>query len=350
MSEHRISKLIIKWYNESKRELPWRNISDPYRIWISEIILQQTRVEQGLDYYLRFIERFPNVQSLAEAEEDEVLKYWQGLGYYSRVRNLHAAARSIEVDFKGVFPKEYHEVRRLKGVGDYTAAAICSFAYNMPYSAVDGNVYRVLSRLFNVDLPIDGGKGKRLFADLAQQLLSKTNPATHNQAMMEFGARQCVPKNPNCEKCPLQEICMAYSDGTIAKLPVKLQKTTVKNRYFNYFRIHLKDKIYLKKRTENDIWRNLYEFPLIETAESLNFEQLSQTTEFKNLFHEIDQVEIRLIAADVIHILSHRRISASFYEVYISNPNKTLNDYLEIIESDFDRYAVSRLIQLLVTH
>lgn len=214
------SNTIEKWYQEYKRELPWRESADPYVIWISEIILQQTRVVQGYDYFMRFMKRFPDVATLAQADEDEVMKYWQGLGYYSRARNLHAAAKSMN----GVFPKTYPEVRALKGVGDYTAAAICSFAYNMPYAVVDGNVYRVLSRYLGIDTPIDSTEGKKLFAAVADELLDKKNPALYNQAIMDFGAIQCSPQSPNCMFCPLASGCSALAGGMVAQLPVKQHK------------------------------------------------------------------------------------------------------------------------------
>ena len=205
------SKTLLDWYAENKRDLPWRNTTDPYLIWISEIILQQTRVAQGYEYFLRFIKRFPDVASLAAASEDEVMKYWQGLGYYSRARNLHAAAQSM----KGVFPKTYAEVRALKGVGDYTAAAICSFAYDMPYAVVDGNVYRVLSRYFGIDIPIDSTEGKKTFTTLAEEMLDKSRPADYNQAIMDFGAVRCTPQSPDCLFCPLSGSCQALSEGKV---------------------------------------------------------------------------------------------------------------------------------------
>jgi A/G-specific adenine glycosylase len=350
MVENRISKIIVEWFHGHKRDLPWRNISDPYRIWISEIILQQTRVAQGLDYYLRFIDRFPTLKSLAEAHEDEVLKYWQGLGYYSRARNLHAAARLVVLGHNGFFPVEYKLVRALKGIGEYTAAAICSFAYGMSYPTVDGNVYRVLARVFDMDLPIDGGEGKRAFYEITTEILSATDPATHNQAMMEFGALQCVPQNPNCEICPLAHICMAYSRNRVNQLPVKQQKVGVKNRYFNYFCIRFGDFMYLKKRTANDIWRNLYELPLIETMESVDLERLSVINDFKSLFEEIEKVDFNLIKSEVVHVLSHRRIITTYYEVEISNESEGLKDYLRIAVKDFDQYAVSTLVLNLVNH
>jgi len=349
MTDHSFSKNITGWYLVVKRELPWRNTTDPYKIWISEIILQQTRVAQGCDYYIRFIERFPDVKTLSEAPEDDVLKYWQGLGYYSRARNLHAAAHQIMALHNGVFPVTYKDVLSLKGVGEYTAAAICSFAYNQAYATVDGNVYRVLSRIYNIDLPIDSGKGKKYFADLAQQLLSETDPATHNQGIMEFGAMLCTPKSPACDECPFQDKCMALANGTVMQRPVKQQKTAVKNRYFNYFCIRFGENILLNKRIENDIWKNLYEFPLIECVEKLSFEELSQTDEFKTMFEGISEISFSLKKSDIVHILSHRRIITNYYEVQVSDLNKLPEHYLCIPEKDFDKYAVSRLVHILLS-
>ena len=224
------SRILLDWYAEHKRELPWRETKDPYRIWISEIILQQTRVAQGYEYFQRFVERFPDLVALAEADEDEVMKYWQGLGYYSRARNLHAAARSMN----GVFPRTYEGVRALKGVGDYTAAAICSIAYDMPYAVVDGNVYRVLSRYFGVETPIDSTQGKKLFASLAQEMLDEKHAALYNQAIMDFGAIQCTPQSPSCMFCPLADSCSALATGKVNLLPVKQHKTKTTDRYFTY--------------------------------------------------------------------------------------------------------------------
>ena len=264
------SEILINWYREHKRELPWRESSDPYLIWISEIILQQTRVVQGYDYFIRFIKRFPDVTSLAEADEDEVMKFWQGLGYYSRARNLHAAARSMN----GVFPKTYPEVLALKGVGEYTAAAICSFAYNMPYAVVDGNVYRVLSRYLGIETPIDSTEGKKLFASLAGEFLDKSRPAVYNQAIMDFGAIQCTPQNPACLFCPLAGSCMALSKSMVAQLPVKQHKTKTTERFLNYIYVRAGACTFINKRTGNDIWKNLFELPLIETASSVTEEEL----------------------------------------------------------------------------
>lgn len=340
------SAQLINWYQVHKRDLPWRNISDPYRIWISEIILQQTRVNQGLDYYLRFVERFPNVEMLADAEEDEVLKYWQGLGYYSRARNLHQAARQIIQDFGSVFPKTYPEVLRLKGVGTYTAAAICSFAYNLPYAVVDGNVYRVLSRLFAIETPIDSHSGKKEFDALAQQLIENSVPSLHNQALMEFGALQCVPVSPDCLACPLLVFCKAYELKMVERLPVKSKKTPVKQRFFNYLVINFNQYIFLQKRTADDIWKNLYEFPLIETDHLLPIQELLENEFFCRLFQGLEQVKIINISKPVHHLLTHRRISAQFITLQIAKKSEALKQFIEIPNTEIDDFAVSRLMEL----
>ena len=300
------SEILINWYREHKRELPWRESSDPYLIWISEIILQQTRVVQGYDYFIRFIKRFPDVTSLAEADEDEVMKFWQGLGYYSRARNLHAAARSMN----GVFPKTYPEVLALKGVGEYTAAAICSFAYNMPYAVVDGNVYRVLSRYLGIETPIDSTEGKKLFASLAGEFLDKSRPAVYNQAIMDFGAIQCTPQNPACLFCPLAGSCMALSKSMVAQLPVKQHKTKTTERFLNYIYVRAGACTFINKRTGNDIWKNLFELPLIETASSVTEEELLALPEFIKLFDKEEVPVVRSICRNVKHVLSHRVLYA----------------------------------------
>ena len=343
-----ISNTLSAWYLVNKRELPWRDISDPYLIWISEIILQQTRVNQGMSYYLRFIERFPTVADLALSDEDEVLKYWQGLGYYSRARNLHKAARQVMTDFGGIFPFEHADVLKLAGVGDYTAAAICSFAYDQPFAVVDGNVYRVLSRLFGIETPIDSGTGKKEFAGLAQELISKSDPGIHNQSIMEFGALQCVPVSPDCAACPLQLNCRAYELSIVDKLPIKSKKTKVTNRYFNYFFIELGGKTYLQKRIAKDVWQNLFEFPLVEADSLLTVEELMETDGFKNLFSGIGEVEVVKISNPMKHILSHRVIYAQFVTVKITDENAVLSKLNKVSIAEIDQFAVSRLMELFL--
>ena len=334
------SEILINWYREHKRELPWRESSDPYLIWISEIILQQTRVVQGYDYFIRFIKRFPDVTSLAEADEDEVMKFWQGLGYYSRARNLHAAARSMN----GVFPKTYPEVLALKGVGEYTAAAICSFAYNMPYAVVDGNVYRVLSRYLGIETPIDSTEGKKLFASLAGEFLDKSRPAVYNQAIMDFGAIQCTPQNPACLFCPLAGSCMALSKSMVAQLPVKQHKTKTTERFLNYIYVRAGACTFINKRTGNDIWKNLFELPLIETASSVTEEELLALPEFIKLFDKEEVPVVRSICRNVKHVLSHQVLYANFYEVVLPEKTKSFSSYLKIKTNELEQYAVPKLI------
>ena len=318
------SEKLIAWYAENKRELPWRDTTDPYIIWISEIILQQTRVAQGYDYFLRFIHRFPNVTALAEAPEDEVMKCWQGLGYYSRARNLHAAAKSMN----GVFP----------------AAAICSSAYGMPYAVVDGNVYRVLSRYFGIDTPVDSTEGKKLFAALADEMMDKSQPAVYNQAIMDFGAIQCTPQSPNCLFCPLVDSCSALKEGTITKLPVKQHKTKTTNRYFNYIYVRVGACTYLHKRTEDDIWKNLFEFPLIETEAPVTEEEFRELPQVRAFFADGEVSGLRLISGNVKHVLSHRVIYTNFYEVVLPENSTSFSAFLRVKIEDLEQYAVSRLV------
>lgn len=338
--EKEFARLLIEWYHEHKRDLPWRNTNDPYLIWISEIILQQTRVAQGYAYYQRFIERFPNLESLAASEENEVLKYWQGLGYYSRARNLHQAAISVN----GVFPVRYEDILKLKGVGIYTAAAICSFAYNQPHAVVDGNVYRVLSRFFGVNEPIDSGKGKKMFASLAHDLLDKVQPALYNQAIMDFGALQCTPLSPDCTVCPFKNRCFAFNHNMVSSLPIKQNKTKTSERFFYYLLIRDNGNIYLNKRTKNDIWKNLYELPLIESNTALAVDDFIRKQEFASIFKENSVVNVRLLNKTK-HVLSHRIIYADFYELEAQDIKMDfLSKYTRLNMADLELYPVSRLM------
>ena len=340
---------LIKWYETNKRDLPWRHTTDPYRIWISEIILQQTRVAQGYDYYMRFMENYPDVFALASASEDEVLKLWQGLGYYSRARNLHEAARCIAE--AGGFPDTYEGVRALKGVGEYTAAAICSFAYGMPYAVVDGNVYRVLSRWLGVDTPIDSTVGKKLFAEAAHELLDKRNPALYNQAIMEFGALQCTPSQPDCLSCPLADSCMALQQGRVASLPVKQHKTKVTNRYFNYIYVRTGNDTWIHKRSGDDIWKNLYEPLLVETAEDMAGKDHELLKILQGMFekregvlNKCEGVFFRTVKTGVKHVLSHRVILANFYELSLSEDIRPLPGFIQVAEEDLHKFAVPNLV------
>lgn len=345
--QNEIADILIDWYEKHHRDLPWRRTTDPYKIWISEVILQQTRVAQGLEYYHRFTGRFPDVRALAEAPEDEVLCYWQGLGYYSRARNVHAAAKEIMSRFNGEFPETYEQVRSLKGIGDYTAAAIVSFAYGLPYAAVDGNVYRWLARLFNVDMPIDSNEGKKFFAGLAQSLLPGDRAGLFNQATMEFGALQCTPKSPGCPVCPFHDRCLASVHGTVEQLPVKKGKTQVKPRWFNYLVIRCSDEIVLGQRTGKDIWQSLYEYPLIETGQPMEFTELQEKEEFRRLFDGTGEFILRHVTVMPKHILSHRVIYAVFYEFQVKEFSDAMKEKYRVVpEKELGRYAVSRLIDL----
>ena len=281
------TKILAKWYDKNKRDLPWRRTKDPYRIWVSEIILQQTRIEQGWDYYLRFLEKFPILRALASAEEEEVLKLWQGLGYYSRARNMHAAAKEIMNLHQGIFPKTYEEIRKLKGIGDYTAAAISSIAFGIPSPVVDGNVLRLFSRFFGIRDPVDTQKGKTTVLEKAKELISPEHPGDFNQAIMEFGALQCKP-TPDCKTCPLKPGCVAFQQNRIAEFPVKSKKQRQRTRYFHYLFIITgkgkKRSVFLKKRTGNDIWKNLFDFPLIETEKAVSHKKLILLKEWNDLF------------------------------------------------------------------
>lgn len=335
---------IVEWYGVNKRELPWRESSDPYLIWISEVILQQTRVAQGYEYFLRFVKRFPDVRTLAEAEEDEVMKYWQGLGYYSRARNLHAAARSMN----GVFPKTYPEVLALKGVGEYTAAAVCSLAYGMPYAVVDGNVYRVLARYFGIDTPIDSTEGKKLFAALADEMLDRKRPALYNQGIMDFGAMQCTPQSPDCSSCPLADGCLALAKGMVASLPVKRHKMKTTNRYFNYIYVRAGAYTFISKRTGDDIWKNLFELPLIETPAAVSEEEFLALPEFRRLFAPGERRVVRAVGREMKHVLSHRVIYANLYEVTLPEDTASFSGFRKIKAEEIGQYAVSRLVQSLL--
>ena len=347
--ENQVSALLIQWYHVNKRDLPWRDTQDPYKIWISEIILQQTRVNQGLDYYNRFIARFPNVKTLAEASEEDVLKLWQGLGYYSRARNLHKAAKQIATNHQGVFPKEYNDIISLSGIGTYTAAAISSFAYDLPFAAVDGNVYRVLSRIFGIDTPIDSPSGNKIFQQLAQDILDKNHPGTHNQAIMEFGALQCIPASPDCESCPMKNICISFANNLTDILPVKTKKIKTRKRYFNYLFIRNNKYTYLQKRTGDDVWKNLYEFPLIEDDKLLEVNELFHHEDFRKITKGIaSEILIKPLSQPVRHVLTHQQIFAQFFLIEITELNERISQFEETKITGIEKYPVSRLMDLFI--
>lgn len=311
---------LISWYLQNKRDLPWRNTKDPYKIWLSEVILQQTRVAQGLPYYENFVNTFPTVFDLAKADEQQVLKIWQGLGYYSRARNLHHTAQYVSEKCNGEFPKTYNELIKLKGVGSYTAAAIASFSNDEPVAVVDGNVFRVLSRYFGVKTDISSSQAKKEFQQLADEVLDKKNPSLFNQAIMEFGALQCTPKNPNCGICVLNDSCFALQKNKVAQLPVKLKKTKVTQRFLHYL-VFLDENqnTVINKRTQSGIWKNLYEFPLIEVESKTDIEVIRH--KIADLYK--DKYPIQDISIfnpkEIIHKLSHQQLHISFWRIEVKN-------------------------------
>lgn len=313
------SKALLQWYLQNKRDLPWRNTTNPYHIWLSEIMLQQTRVAQGLPYFLRFIDAFPTIFDLAKAHEEQVLKLWQGLGYYSRARNLHKTAQQIAFEFDGVFPNNFLNLLKLKGIGEYTAAAIASFSFNESVPVVDGNVFRVLSRYFDIGTDISSSAAKKEFTALANELLPKGSANLFNQAIMEFGALQCVPKNPDCINCVLNHSCLALQRKKVAQLPVKLKKTIVTKRYFNYL-IFIDDNqnTLIQKRTDKGIWHNLYEFPLIETENPETDEVILKLIQSQKIITNPLQDENIVASERIIHKLSHQHLNIKFWKVAVS--------------------------------
>ncbi|MGD1944779.1 MAG: A/G-specific adenine glycosylase [Croceivirga sp.] len=307
------SEKVLYWYHEHKRELPWRKTKDPYKIWLSEVMLQQTRVAQGLPYYEKFTQRFPTVYDLAGAGEQEVLKLWQGLGYYSRARNMHATAKIVVEQYDGEFPKTYTELLRLKGVGDYTASAIASICFNEPEPVVDGNVYRVLARYFGVDIPINSPEGIKYFKALAHKVMNIEQIRDYNQGIMEFGAIQCAPKKPYCMLCPLHDSCVAYASNLTQVLPVKLKKGKIKERFFNYLVIlDQHDNTLLEQREGKGIWQGLYQFPLLETSEVINDITLKHALNDK--FSPMEFNSIDLYNKDIIvHKLTHQHLNTRFW-------------------------------------
>ena len=313
------SKTLINWYSDNKRVLPWRETINPYYIWLSEIILQQTQVSQGLPYYDAFVTKYPTIFDLAKANEGEVLKLWQGLGYYSRARNLHASAKYVANELKGEFPNTYKGLLKLKGVGDYTASAIASICFNEAAAVVDGNVYRVLSRYFGIETPINSSKGAKEFKLLSQELIDKKNPADFNQAIMEFGAIQCKPKNPYCNICPLNRSCIAFNKNRINDLPVKIKSAKAKKKYFNFLVFISEDKkTILQKREGKGIWQNLYQFPLIETDKPIDdIKTLKKQLKNNNLLVKTP-FQLSLYNKEaIVHKLSHQHLYTSFWIVNV---------------------------------
>lgn len=332
------SARLLPWYREHRRPLPWRGTRDPYRIWLSEVILQQTRVEQGRAYWERFVAKWPTVADLAAAHEDEVLKQWQGLGYYSRARNLLGAARQVMAEHGGRFPRTHAELLTLKGVGDYTAAAIASIAFDAPEAVVDGNVYRVLARVFGIDTPIDSTEGRKRFKALATQLVDPKAPGDHNQAVMELGATVCTPKNPACLHCPVQPKCIAFATRRIAELPVKQGEARVRERFFDYLHVPAGGSLYLRQRTGKDIWQGLFEPPLIESRAPLKKDGIERT--LQETLGRGWTVAARSEAMK--HVLSHQVIHAVFWTAI---PPKGFRPPEEWVVMDHGRHAVPRLIE-----
>ena len=323
---------LLQWFKNNGRSLPWRETKDAYAIWLSEVILQQTRIAQGMSYWERFMAQWPTVNDLAAATEDEVLKAWQGLGYYSRARNLHTAAQQV-VELGG-FPQAFKELKTLKGVGDYTAAAIASIAFGEPVAVVDGNVYRVLSRYFGIDTPIDSTEGKKEFQALAQSLLPINEPADYNEAIMDFGATQCTPNSPHCSACPLCETCIAFREQRINELPVKSKKVKQRERHFTYLYIEYEGKIAIHQRGAGDIWQGLWEFPQAEQITS------SEDSAWEN--------EAQLLQKGVKHILTHQILLADIYLWQPKNRPQLPSEFIWIEKQDLENYALPRLIEILL--
>lgn len=335
---------IIKWYSINKRDLPWRHTKNPYLIWLSEVILQQTRVQQGLPYYEKFVEHFPTVQHLAQATEQEVLNLWQGLGYYSRARNLHQAAKMVLEHFDGVFPTDYKALLSLKGIGTYTAAAIASFSTGAPHAVVDGNVYRVLSRYFGVETPINSPEGVKIFNELAQELLPIPKADIYNQAIMEFGAIQCKPKSPNCVTCSLQLKCVALKQNKISELPIKIKKIKVKQRFFNYLICIQEDKILLNKRIHADIWKSMYDFPLIET-ENREISEKKLIALIKNKYLINSDIDVKSYQKSQSHKLTHQTILINFFVVSFQKTNFIVTNEMKWVKiQDLRQFPVPKPI------
>jgi A/G-specific adenine glycosylase len=334
------SLLICVWYRRNKRDLPWRETKNPYFLYLSEIILQQTRVEQGKNYYLKFIKNYPTIKDLAKADEQQILNDWQGLGYYSRARNLHETAKFVTENFNAVFPNKYEDILKLKGIGDYTAAAIASFSFDLPYSVLDGNVFRVLSRIFDIDSPIDSGEGKRIFKKLAQDLLPIDNPAEYNQAIMEFGAIHCLPKNPKCETCIFVEKCLSFKSNTISSRPLKIGKTKVRKRFFHYFIFKINNQIAIRKRENDDIWKHLYEFPYIE------FESEQDENEIIELIQGKFNLSPKFSIISKKHILSHQQIFPTFWIFELENDFLIRENFdVKLIKlAELENFPLPRLI------
>jgi A/G-specific adenine glycosylase len=340
-----VSSILQQWYAIQKRDLPWRKTRSPYLIWLSEVILQQTRVNQGIDYYRRFISRYPRIEDMANAPLDDILKLWQGLGYYTRARNMHETAKFIVNNLEGVFPGTFEGLLKLRGIGRYTAAAIASICYKEPVAVVDGNVFRVLARFYGIHEPIDSARGRLAFESRAAGILDRSNPGMHNQALMELGALLCVPRNPRCDACPLGADCVALARGIIDLLPLKSDKRQQRNRYFNYIFLHCGGYTWLSKRTGKDIWNSLYEFPLIETAGPVTGEELFSLPAWSDL-PRVPGFRIIGSPQKYIHQLTHQTLHCTFYNIFIDEPEVEYSPPLLKTEiSTLGLYPVPRLIE-----
>jgi len=337
------SKKLLQWNKkENKRAMPWKGETDPYKIWLSEIILQQTRVEQGWAYYEKFVKAFPSVNHLAKASSQKVFKMWEGLGYYTRCKNLIETAKKISKDYKGKFPSSYQEIRSLKGIGPYTAAAIASFAFNLPYAVVDGNVERVLSRYFGIDTPVDTTSGKKMYTELANALLDKKQPGIYNQSIMDFGAIICKPQNPLCAVCPQKTDCQAYQYNLIELLPVKAKKLQKKERWLYYFIIEFDTSVYIRERKEKDIWQNLYEFVLLETKHEIDKKEIIHSDVIRSVLRK-EKISIEKISNLYKQQLTHQTIYSQFIHITISKPI-LLKEYLFIKKKDLAKYPFPKSI------
>lgn len=336
---------LLEWYQNSHRPLPWKGEKDPYIIWLSEIILQQTRVEQGMPYFHKFVEQYPRVQDLADAPEDEVMKLWEGLGYYTRARNMHAAAKYIADELEGQFPNTYEGILQLKGVGPYTAAAIASFAFELPRAVLDGNVFRVLARFFGIDQPIDSSAGKNRFRALAQQLLDHQDPARYNQAIMDFGATHCTPQKPLCIDCPLSKKCRAFQENRIQKLPVKTKKIRRRTRFFHYLVINQGAEVWIRKRIGQDIWKNLYEFPMVEMQTGLRqAEKIIEAFDMEPLRRPTNY-QVEKISPPFQQLLTHQKIVATFVEIKLkTTPDLNSFGIKKIDRKNLGKFAFPKLI------
>ena len=338
------SKLLLQWHSqENKRQMPWKGEKDPYKIWLSEIILQQTRVGQGLGYYHRFIETFPGIHQLAKAPDFNIFKLWEGLGYYTRCRNLIATARYISKDLKGKFPGTYDEIKQLKGIGPYTAAAISSFAFNLPHAVVDGNVFRVMSRIFGVDKPIDSTEGKKYFTQLANVILDKKQPGVHNQAIMDFGAVVCKPVAPLCTGCVFNKNCFAFLHNKVNELPVKKKKISIKRRWFYYLEIEYENKRGIQQRTGKDIWQQLYEFPMIETTNEEVIKKVLEQAE-KSGWVQKKNYEVIAVSPLFKQLLSHQLIVGQFIKIKLKKKMNYKGDIIWVKTRELKKFAFPKFI------